>query len=93
MARHQAANQTYLEEGIRILELARRAQALFLKQVPRGKRRLLEFVLSNCSWKSGELTANWRKPFDLLASAAVSDQSSVMAGASLEARTKEWRAR
>lgn len=93
MSRHEAANQSYLEEGIRILELARKAQDLFRRQVPREKRRLLEFVLSNCSWKSGELTPNWRKPFDLLASAAMNSQSSVVAGASLEARTKEWRAR
>ena len=37
------------------------------KQDPREKRRLLDFVLSNCSWKGGELTAIHRQPFDLLA--------------------------
>ena len=31
------------------------------------KRRLLGFVLSNCTWKGGELTATYRQPFDLLA--------------------------
>src|SRR5262249_54857450 len=65
--RHQAADQSYLEEGVRLLELARNAQRLFEKQNPREKRRLLNFVVSNCTWKGGELAATLRQPFDLLA--------------------------
>jgi site-specific DNA recombinase len=68
---HQGANQTYLDEGVRLLELARRAHSLFQQQKPREKRRLLNFVLSNCSWKGGELTAVFRQPFDMLADANV----------------------
>ena len=63
---HQGANQTYLEEGVRLLELAQRAHSLFQKQEPREKRRLLNFLLSNCSWKGGGLTAVFRQPFDML---------------------------
>ena len=55
--RHQAANKSYMDEGVRLLELARR---LFERQEPREKRRLLNFLVSNCSWKSGELTATLR---------------------------------
>jgi hypothetical protein len=36
-------------------------------QEPRQKRRLLNFVLSNCTWDDGEVIANFRQPFDLLA--------------------------
>jgi len=64
---HRAANQTYLEEGVQLLELARRAPELFAKQEPREKRRLLDFLLSNCTWKSGKLSVVFRQPFDLLA--------------------------
>ena len=71
---HQAANQTYLEEGIRILELSRRAYELFVKQEPREKRRLLNFLLSNCSWKNGELTAIYRQPFNMIAEMNLSHQ-------------------
>ena len=39
---HQDANQTYLEEGVTLLELAHRAHELFAKQEPREKRRLLD---------------------------------------------------
>ena len=68
--RHTGADQSYLEEGVRVLELAKNAQRLFDKQEPREKRRLLNFVVSNCSWKEGELSVSLRQPFDLLADTA-----------------------
>ena len=40
---------------------------LFAQQEPREKRRLLNFLLSNCTWEDGEVTATFRQPFDLLA--------------------------
>jgi hypothetical protein len=57
-------------KSVRLLELARNAQRLFEKQEPREKRRLLNFVVSNCAWKGGELIVNLRQPFDLLAETA-----------------------
>ena len=60
-------NKSYMDEGVQILELARNAQRLFERQEPREKRRLLNFVLSNCSWEDGEVVATFRQPFDLLA--------------------------
>lgn len=56
-----------MDEGGQILELARNAQQLFKRQAPREKRRLLNFLLSNCSWENGEVRATFRQPFDLLA--------------------------
>ena len=41
--RHQAANKSYMDEGVRLLELAQNAQRLFEKQEPREKRRLAQF--------------------------------------------------
>ena len=63
---HQGADQSYLDEGVQLLELARNAQRLFAKQEAKEKRRLLGFLVSNCSWKGGELTTELRQPFDLL---------------------------
>ena len=63
---HQSADQAYLDEGMRILELARNARRLFEQREAREKRRLLDFVVSNCSWKGGELNADFRQPFDLI---------------------------
>jgi len=64
--RHEAAEQSYMDEGVQLLELARSAQALFERQPAREKRRLLNFVLSNCSWEDGEVVATFCQPFDLL---------------------------
>ena len=38
-----------------------------LSEEAREKRRLLNFVLSNCTWDDGEVVATFRQPFDLLA--------------------------
>ncbi len=46
--RHQSTDQSYLEDGVRLFELAQSAQRLFAKQDAREKRRLLSFVVSNC---------------------------------------------
>ena len=65
--RLQAADRSYMDEGVQILELAQNAQRLFATQEPREKRRLLNFLLSNCTWRDGGVAATLRQPFDLLA--------------------------
>ena len=87
---HQAANQTYLEEGVGLLELAQRAHRLFQKQEPREKRRLLNFLLSNCSWKAGELTAAFRQPFDMLAVATAAQEQAKLATTGSAAVSENW---
>jgi DNA invertase Pin-like site-specific DNA recombinase len=67
IADHRQADQSYMEEGAMLLELANRAVDLFEQQAPREKRRLLDFVVSNCTWANGRLTVEFRQPFDLLA--------------------------
>jgi len=56
-----------LEDGVRLLELAQNAHEQFIQQPPQEKRRLLDFLVSNCSWKDGKLTANFQEPFNMLA--------------------------
>src|SRR2546429_9941314 len=64
---HQSAHETYLEEGVRLLELAQRAVMLYEKQKMKEKRKLIDFVCSNSTWKDGRLIPQYRNPFDLLA--------------------------
>ena len=79
---HQGANQTYIEEGVQLLHLAQRAHELFERQEAAEKRRLLNFLLSNCTWKGGVLTAEYRQPFDMLALAREAGSGDeVMSGA------------
>ena len=65
LEQHEQANQSDLQEGVAILELANRAAELFEKQSAGEKRRLLDFVLSNSTWGNGELTFEFRQRFDL----------------------------
>jgi site-specific DNA recombinase len=88
--RHQSAEQSYMDEGVQLLELARNAQRLFAKQEPREKRRLLNFLLSNCTWEDGDVVATFRQPFDLLAETAVSAARVAAGETAKSAKTEIW---
>ena len=66
--KHQQANQTYLDEGVHLLELAQKAVVLYEKREMQEKQRLRDFVCSNSQRRDGRLIPTYRKPFDLLAS-------------------------
>jgi DNA invertase Pin-like site-specific DNA recombinase len=65
--RHQQANQNYIEDGARLLDLANRAAEIFERQPATEKRKLLRFVIAECRWKDGQFECGYRKPFDLIA--------------------------
>ncbi len=88
--RHEAAEQSYMDEGVQILELARNAQRLFERQEPRQKRRLLNFVLSNCSWEDGEVVATFRQPFDLLAETTAIAARREAGNMAISAKSEIW---
>lgn len=64
---HQKADQNYLEHGVRLLEMAQGAARIFKKQNAHEKRRMLNFALSNCTWKDGKLSASFKQPFSFIA--------------------------
>jgi site-specific DNA recombinase len=88
--RHQAANESFMDEGVRLLELARNAPRLFERQEPREKRRLLNFLVSNCSWKSGDLTVTLRQPFDLLAETTLALEKGRAVGGTANSPSQIW---
>ena len=77
---HQDASQSYMDEGIALMELANRAADLFAEQPASEKRRLLEIVLSNSYRAVGELTLEFRQPFDMLADMATVGAQKMAAG-------------
>jgi site-specific DNA recombinase len=79
-----------MNEGVQLLELARNAQRLFATQEPREKRRLLNFVLSNCTWEDGEIVATFRQPFDLLAGTTAIAMQSAADDSASSAKTEIW---
>ena len=64
---HQNANVNYLERGQNILELANKGYPLYLRQAPEEKRKLLGYILLNCTLVNGTLCPTYRKPFDIFA--------------------------
>ena len=60
--------------------LANRAADLLTEQSAAEKRRLLEFVLSNSIWASGELTPEFRRTFDMYADVATVGAQKMAAG-------------
>ena len=88
--RHQNADKSFKAEGVALLDFARNAQSLFSKQEPREKRRLLNFVLSNCTWEDGEVVATFRQPFDLLAETAMSAERAASVETAKTAKTEMW---
>ncbi len=87
--KHEDANQSYIEEGITLLDLGREAADLFAEQVVSEKRRLLNYMVSNSTWADGTLSVAWRQPFDMLeemATAARETEPSEFASGGLPSR-------
>jgi DNA invertase Pin-like site-specific DNA recombinase len=69
---------TFVATGEKILELVKRAGILYKTQDPVEQRRVLDSVLSNCTFDRGSVCPTYKKPFDLFARAT---------------ETGEWRGR
>ncbi len=87
---HRTAHQSYVEEGIKLLQLAQRAHQVFENQPPAEKRKMLDFVLSNCRWKDGQSAAEYRQPFDLIAAATEADRQARASGGSRSGDFGNW---
>jgi hypothetical protein len=59
---HESAEQSYMDGGCRFSS----SRGMFERQQPREKHRLLNFILSNCTWEDGEMVATFPQPVDLL---------------------------
>jgi site-specific DNA recombinase len=65
-ARLEAAHPPAAATAEKILELAKKAEILYKSQNPTEQRRLLETVLSNCTFDRGTVCPTYTSPFDLL---------------------------
>lgn len=60
------AGHQYLDEGVKIIELAESAVNTYKTADLSTKRRFLKIVLSNLLFRENQIEPIWRKPFDLL---------------------------
>ncbi|MFH1469167.1 MAG: hypothetical protein ABIO70_32565 [Pseudomonadota bacterium] len=87
MALHESADQSYMDQGVSLLELAGRAVDIYKRQDDDEKRRLLDFLFLNSVWGPEGLKVTWRKPFDILANATVAQNDDAPRDANPGART------
>ena len=81
------------EKRISILELIRNTRTMYLKRSSSEKGRLVSNLLSNCTWKDGELTAEFRQPYDIVADAKMKHDKKKAAGESPDSLYPVWYAR
>jgi hypothetical protein len=55
--------QNHNDDGVKVVT---RAAELFEQQPATEKRKLLRYLVSDCRWKGGELTFDYKQPFDML---------------------------
>lgn len=60
------ADNAYIDDGIALLELARKAHRSFKSQSPEAKNAALKLLLSNSSWANGTMAVTFREPFAML---------------------------
>ena len=87
---HRDANQTYLEKASVFSNSRRRPARCFVSSPRLKKRRLLGFVLSNCIWKDGQLTAEYKQPFDLLAKNVIALERKMPAEGTQTGISEKW---
>ena len=61
---------SFVATGERILELVKRAGILYKTQEPAEQRRVIDSVLSTCTFDRGSVYPTYKKPFDLFARAS-----------------------
>ena len=53
----------YYEEGVRIIETLKNAFSLYLQQTPSEKRKMLNYLLSNCTLEGEKVSYDYNLPF------------------------------
>jgi site-specific DNA recombinase len=61
-----------------------------MKQDAHEKRRLLNFLVSNCLWKDGVLTLKFKQPFDMLSAFIVDIRGQKMPESAKRGDFEKW---
>ena len=67
LTKFRAAHRNYIDEATEILELSKTAYSKYLKGEHSSKRKLLQLILSNCTFDGVTLYPTYKTPFDLIA--------------------------
>jgi hypothetical protein len=70
MKRHQNADRNYIEQGIKLLEVARNAPEFFRTHGQEERAQLLQFILHGSTLENDTIIPVFRPPFDIINSMA-----------------------
>jgi hypothetical protein len=71
---HARARSIYLDEGVRILELAQKAYSLYVGRDAFEQRKMLDLMVSNCTLQGGKVTGELTELFGILADGAEEEE-------------------
>lgn len=60
---HNVADKKYYDEGVRIIETLKNAYGLYSKQTVAEKRKMLNYLLSNCKLSNKKVSYDYNLPF------------------------------
>ena len=84
------ADNAYIDDGIALLGFAKDARRMFAEADFSGKRNILHHLLSNCSHKDGEVSATFRKPFDIIVKSLPRAKASEGASSAKIGQSRKW---
>ncbi|HLZ95209.1 MAG TPA: hypothetical protein VKT20_07775, partial [Candidatus Dormibacteraeota bacterium] len=92
LARHQQADQAYLEHGVRLVDVASRAADLYRDYGLTERRGFLGSILQNVTFRDGALSAEYRPAFQVLARMAseTTPPPNVRGGGSKSSKVAVW---
>jgi hypothetical protein len=64
--RHEKADQNYIEQGIRLLEIARNAQEFYQTHGQAERAALLQYVMPGSALKDDRVVPAFKPPFDII---------------------------
>jgi site-specific DNA recombinase len=63
---HQEADENYIEQGIRLIEIARNAHAFFHSKDQPTRAELIRFIFPNSTLRDGKVIPVFKPPFDII---------------------------
>ena len=66
IARHEKADQNYIEQGIKLLEIATNASEFYRTREPAERATLLKFIMPGSHLESGTVVPVFKAPFDII---------------------------
>jgi len=63
---HQEADENYIEQGIRLIEIARNAYEFFQSKDKPNRAELIRFILPNSELRGGTVKPTFKPPFDII---------------------------